>query len=90
MIKLRTFLFSSGIDGTFEIIDAFAMQDAWADVQLLLLLNFGVVVLAGLAKEVLIDGKEPSIPDLWTNVYEVRPAYAWIPINLQWFTLSRF
>ncbi|KAK9903985.1 hypothetical protein WJX75_001909 [Coccomyxa subellipsoidea] len=46
-------------------------KDAWADVQLLLLLNFGVVVLAGLAKEVLIDGKEPSIPDLWTNVYEV-------------------
>lgn len=46
-------------------------QDAWADVQLLLFLNGGVVLLAGLAKRVLIDGMEPDVPGLWNDVYEV-------------------
>ncbi len=41
--------------------------------QLLLLLNLAVVFLAGLAKGIIIDGKEPSVSDLWTNVYEVSP-----------------
>lgn len=46
-------------------------QDAWSDVQLLLFLNGGVVLLAGLAKRVLIDGMEPDVPGLWNDVYEV-------------------
>ncbi|CAL8470852.1 g10394 [Coccomyxa elongata] len=46
-------------------------KDAWADVQLLLFLNGGVVLLAGLAKRVLIDGMEPDVPGLWNDVYEV-------------------
>jgi len=41
---------------------------------LLLVLNTGIVFLGGLAKRILIDGKEPGlgpIPDLWTDIYEV-------------------
>ncbi|CAK0782676.1 hypothetical protein CVIRNUC_005871 [Coccomyxa viridis] len=48
-------------------------KDAWADVQVLLLLNAGLVIAGGLAKRVLVDRSSTAGPleDLWNDIFDV-------------------
>ena len=49
------------------------MQDAWADVKLLLLLNGVVLFSGGLAKRILVDGEAPGqSAGYWSDIYDVR------------------
>lgn len=48
------------------------MQDAWADVKLLLLLNIIVLFSGGLAKRILVDGEAPAqTAGYWGDIYDV-------------------
>ena len=48
------------------------MQDAWADVKLLLLLNVFILFSGGLAKRVLVDGEAPvQAAGYWSDIYDV-------------------
>ena len=53
------------------------MQDAWADVQVLLLLNAGLVIAGGLTKRVLVDRSSTAGPleDLWNDIFDVSGAF---------------
>ena len=53
------------------------VQDAWADVQVLLLLNTGLVIAGGLAKRVLVDRSSTAGPveDLWNDIFDVSRAF---------------
>ena len=53
------------------------VQDAWADVQVLLLLNAGLVIAGGLAKRVLVDRSSTAGPleDLWNDIFDVSRAF---------------
>ena len=55
----------------------FCMQDAWADVQVLLLLNAGLVIAGGLTKRVLVDRSSTAGPleDLWNDIFDVSGAF---------------
>jgi len=50
------------------------LQDAWADVQVLLLLNTGLVIAGGLIKRLLVDRSSAAAPmeDFWTDVFDVN------------------
>ena len=52
------------------------LQDAWADVQLLLLLNTGLVITGGLIKRFLVDRSSTVGPaeDFWNDIFDVSPA----------------
>ena len=48
------------------------MQDAWADVKLLLLLNIVILFSGGLAKRILVDGEAPvQAAGYWSDIYDV-------------------
>ena len=52
------------------------LQDAWADVQLLLLLNTGLVIAGGMAKRVFVDKSTTVGPveDFWNDIFDVSAA----------------
>ena len=53
-------------------------KDAWADVQLLLLLNASLVIVGGLARRVLVEGNMPAqVVDYWEDVYGVGVYTSW-------------
>lgn len=46
------------------------MQDAWGDVQLLLLINGFLVFIGALARRALVDGNmPPQLVDYWQDIY---------------------
>ena len=64
------------------------MQDAWGDVQLLLLLNGFLVVIGGLARRWLVDGNVPAqLVDYWQDIYGASVCHSY-PI-MMWLHAGR-